>query len=81
MTFAMNNEHPRLWLEGLRKKSARKEQLRAAMQEALGCMTSIAHVEVNAGGTVGHRVVSFDLQKEWQREVSNLHAAIALLDE
>lgn len=79
MTFAMNNEHPRLWLEELHKKSARKEQLRAAMQEALGCLTSVAHVEV--AHVTGHKVVSFDLEKEWQREVSSLHAAIALLDE
>lgn len=79
MTFAMNNEHPRLWLEELHKKSARKEQLRAAMQEALGCLTSVAHVEV--AHVTGHKVVSFDLEKEWQREISGLRAAMALLGE
>jgi hypothetical protein len=79
MTFAMNNEHPRLWLEELHKKSARKEQLRAAMQEALGCLTSVAHVEV--AHVTGHKVVSFDLEKEWPREISGLRAAMALLDE
>lgn len=80
MTFAMNNEHPRLWLEELQKKSSRNEKIRSAIQEALGCMTAVAHVEVNAHVT-GQRVVSFDLEKEWQREVSGLRAAMALLDE
>lgn len=80
MTFAMNNEHPSLWLEELQKKSARNEKVRSAIQEALGCMTSVAHVEVNAH-VPGHRVVSFDLEKEWQREVSGLRAALALLED
>ena len=80
MTFAMNNEHPKLWLEELKKKSARNEQVRSAIQEALGCMTAVASVEVKAYIT-GQRVVSFDLEKEWQREVSGLRAALALLED
>ncbi len=79
MTFAMNNEHPKLWLEELQKKSARNEQVRSAIQEALGCLTSVAHVEV--AHVTGHKVVSFDLEREWQREISGLRAAIALLDD
>jgi len=79
MTFAMNNEHPRLWLESLHKKREKNAELRSAIQEALGCLTSVAHVEV--AHVTGHKVVSFDLEKEWQREISGLRAALALLEE
>jgi hypothetical protein len=76
MTFSMNNEHPKLWLEELQKKKERSAKLRVALEEALSCLTSVAHVEVHS-----NRVVSFDMEKYWQREVSLLRAALADLED
>lgn len=81
MTFSMNNEQSKLWLEELQKKTERNDKIRSALQEGLACMTSVAHVEALHHAT-GQRAVSFfDMEKEWQREVSGLRAALALLED
>ena len=81
MTFSMNNEQSKLWLEDLHKRRERDETIRSAIREALACMTSVAHVEALNHAT-GQRAVSFyDMEKEWQREVSGLRAALALMED
>ena len=78
----MNNEHPKLWLEELQNKSARSAKLRLALEEAISCLTSVAHVEVHSNMPLPqNRVVSFDMEKYWQREVSLLRAALADLED
>lgn len=82
MTFSMNNESPALWLMEVTKRRHDSRRLKAAVEEALSCLTSTAHVEVHSNMPLPqNRVVSFDMEKYWQREVSLLRAALADLED